>query len=59
MPDDKTQTSPQDASRINIHEACELEYWTKKFAVTSGQLHAAVANVGTSAAAVEKQLKRR
>ena len=59
MRDDKTKTSPEDASRINIHEACELEYWTKKFGVTSEQLRAVVANVGTSAAAVERQLKRR
>ncbi len=59
MPDDKNKTGPQDASRINIHESYELEYWTKKFGVTPDQLRAAVAKAGTSATAVEKALKRR
>jgi hypothetical protein len=42
MPDDKTKTRPQDASKINVHESYELEYWTKKFGVTADQLRAAV-----------------
>lgn len=27
MSDDKTKKGPQDASKINIHEPYELEYW--------------------------------
>ena len=59
MSDDKTKTAPQDASKINIHEDYEVRYWTKTFGVTPEQLREAVAKVGTSAAAVETELKRR
>jgi hypothetical protein len=59
VPDDKTKTRPQDAAKVNVHEKYELEYWTKEFGVTPDQLRAAVARVGTSARAVEQQLKRR
>jgi hypothetical protein len=58
VPDDKTKTGPQDASRINIHEKYEVDYWTKKFGVTPDQLRAAVSKVGTSARAVEEELTR-
>ena len=37
MPDDKSKTRPQDASRVNINEQYEVEYWSKKFGVTSDQ----------------------
>ena len=57
MPDDKSKKRPQDASRINIHEPYEVEYWRGKFGCTSNQLASAVHTVGTSAAAVEKYLK--
>ena len=30
MPDDKSKTRPQDASKVNVHEPYEVEYWTKK-----------------------------
>ena len=59
MPDDKTKTAPQDASRINTHEDYEVRYWTKQFGVTPEQLRAAVAKAGVSASAVETELKRR
>ena len=59
MADDTTKTAPQDASRINIHEDYEVRYWTKRFGVTAEQLRAAVTKVGTSANAVEQELKRR
>jgi hypothetical protein len=44
---------------VNVHEKYELVYWTKKFGVTPDQLRMAVKKVGTSAAAVERELKRR
>ena len=59
MPDDKSKTRPQDASRINVHEKYEVEYWSKKFGVSPEQPKAAVAKVGVSATAVEKELSRR
>ena len=48
MANDKTKKGPQDSSRINVHESYEVN-----------QLKAAVAKVGVSAAAVEKELARR
>ena len=46
MSDDKSKTQPQDASKVNVHEQYEVEYWTKKFGVTPAQLKAAVSRVG-------------
>ncbi|MBZ5578504.1 MAG: DUF3606 domain-containing protein [Acidobacteriia bacterium] len=34
MADETAKTVPQDASRVNIHEESEVEYWCKKFGVT-------------------------
>ena len=56
MADDKSKKGPQDAGRINIHEAYEVEYWTKALGVTAQRLREAVAAVGTSAAAVRRYL---
>lgn len=56
MADDKTKRGPQDASRINLHEDYEVEYWTKKFGVNKAQLEAAVGKVGVSADAVAREL---
>ena len=57
MPDDKTKKGPQDARQINIHEAYELEYWSKKLGATPLRIREAVAAVGTSVAAVTRYLK--
>ena len=59
MADDKTKRAPQDSSRINIREDYEVRYWTEKFGCTKQQLEDAVKKVGTSAEAVETELKRR
>jgi hypothetical protein len=58
MSDDKTKRGPQDRSRINLNEDYEVRYWCRKFGVTPDRLLAVVQKVGTSAAAVEKELKR-
>lgn len=47
---------PQDASKINMHEPYEVNYWTHKFEVTKAQLQAAVNAAGTGAAAVARYL---
>ncbi len=57
MSDDLTKRGPQDASKVNVHESWEVEYWTKKFGCTKPQLENAVRTVGPGAAAVEKHLK--
>jgi len=58
MSDDLSKKRPADASKVNVHETWEVRYWCKKFGVTEAQLRAAVQAVGTSAAAVERHLKR-
>lgn len=56
MSDNLNKKRPQDASKINIHEAWELRYWCEELGVTEAQLKNAVHTVGTSAAAVKKHL---
>ena len=58
MADDKTARGPQDRSRIAMGEDYEVEYWTRKFGVSSEELQKAVHAVGNSAEAVEQRLKR-
>ncbi|MET3035864.1 DUF3606 domain-containing protein [Chryseobacterium sp. NRRL B-14859] len=56
MSDDLSKKRPQDATKVNVNEDWELEYWSKKFGVTKDQLKNAVKAVGVSAAAVQKYL---
>jgi Protein of unknown function (DUF3606) len=56
MSDDLTKRRPQDATKINVHERWELDYWCEKFDVTAEELIAAVKAVGTSVSAVKKYL---
>ena len=56
MTDNLNKKEPQDGNKVNIHETWELAYWTKHFGVTAAQLIAAVKKVGTSKAAVKKEL---
>jgi hypothetical protein len=53
MPDDLTNRS-----RISLLEPHEVQYLADKFNVSKERLSEAVKNVGHSAAAVEKELKR-
>ena len=58
MADNLDKRGPQDASRVNVGEAWEVAYWTRKFGVTADELKRAVEQVGTSADAVGKHLKK-
>jgi hypothetical protein len=58
MPDDLTNRGPQDRSRISLLEPHEVQYWADKFNVSKERLSEAVKNVGHSADAVERELKR-
>jgi hypothetical protein len=58
MSDDKTKTGPQDASRINVNEDYEVDYWTKALGVSAEALRSAVDQVGVSADAVRAHLAR-
>lgn len=57
MPDDLTKKIPQDASRINIHQEHEMNYWADKFDCKKEKLREVVKKVGDSAAEVEKYLQ--
>nr|WP_217346209.1 DUF3606 domain-containing protein [Noviherbaspirillum sp. L7-7A]MBV0880601.1 DUF3606 domain-containing protein [Noviherbaspirillum sp. L7-7A] len=56
MADNLNERGPQDRSRINVNEAWELQYWTRKFGVSEEQLKDAVKAAGPSADAVGKHL---
>lgn len=56
MADNLNYRGPKDASKVNVHEAWEVEYWTKKWGITRSQLEAAVGTVGTSTRAVAAHL---
>jgi hypothetical protein len=58
MPDNKSKSGPPDSKRINVNEPHELTYWTKELGITKQQLIETVEKVGTSAAAVRKELKK-
>jgi hypothetical protein len=56
MSDDLEKKIPQDATKVNVNETWELDYWSKKFGVTEERLKEAVKAVGTSAVAVQNYL---
>jgi hypothetical protein len=56
MSDDTKKRGGQDRGRINTSEDYEIRYWSKKFGVSPEKLKAAVKKVGSSAAAVQKEL---
>lgn len=57
--DDKTKRGPQDASRVNVNEDYELQYWSERFGVSRDELRKAVAEVGPSVKSIEALLKGR
>jgi hypothetical protein len=59
MSDDLKNRGPRDRARVNVHEAWEVDYWTKKFGCTAAQLAHAVKVVGVMAVDVERYLKKR
>lgn len=56
MPDNLQIKRPLDATRINLHEPYEVNYWCQTLGITKQQLTNAVTAVGTSAAAVRRHL---
>ncbi|MGM4891913.1 DUF3606 domain-containing protein [Tardiphaga sp. 839_C3_N1_4] len=57
MNDLKNKGQP-DRSKINMHEAHEVKYWTHQLGVSREKLQATVEKVGNAAAAVRKELAR-
>lgn len=58
MPDDLTKRHPQDASRINLAQQWEIDYWIKELHTTERNLRDAVSKVGCSVSAVKDYLKK-
>jgi hypothetical protein len=56
MADDLKNRGAQDRARVNVHEAHEVAYWTKKWGISKEQLAAAVEKAGVSADAVAREL---
>lgn len=57
MPDNLKIREPEDRTKINIHEAWEVEYWSKKFGVSAAKLKEAVQRVGVSVDKVREYLR--
>jgi hypothetical protein len=57
MSDDKKNQDGRDDSKIDSHDASEVEYAAKKLGVTPKQIRDAIAKVGNSRSAVEKYFK--
>ncbi|MCU4180168.1 DUF3606 domain-containing protein [Bosea sp. BH3] len=58
MADDKSNRGPQDRSRISLGEDYEVRYWTDKLGISKSQLEQVVRKVGSSASAVEEELRK-
>lgn len=58
MPDNLRFRKPLDATRINIHQQYEVDYWCNELGCTRQQLGQAVHTVGTSANAVKRHLSQ-
>lgn len=56
MADNPKERGPQDRARVNLEQDYEVQYWTEKWGVNEGQLRNAVREVGSSSAAVARQL---
>jgi hypothetical protein len=59
MADDLKNTGKADDIRINVNQAHEVQYWTKKFGCTEIELRAAVRAVGVMVKDVQAHLKKR
>lgn len=57
MQDDERRQEPLDRSRIHLSKD-QIRYWTDKLGVSKAQLEGVVRDVGSSADAVEAQLRR-
>ena len=56
--DDKSNRGPADRIRVNVHEAYEVQYWTKALGCTAEELKAAVKAVGVMVEDVRKHLRK-
>ena len=58
MTDSLTKRDQPDRSKINMNQDHEVHYWTKHLNISKEELQKVVDKVGSSAAAVRKELAR-
>lgn len=58
MADDLNKKGRPDRSRVNVSEAYEVKYWSRKFGVKAQELRDAVKAVGSSVEAVGNRLRK-
>lgn len=56
MSDNLDITSPEDPTKINIHQDWELDYWSKTLGVSEEEIIIAVNTVGVMVANVKNHL---
>ena len=56
MADDPRETGKPDDQRINLHQQHEVNYWSRKFGVTPGELRKAVETAGPMVSEVARHL---
>ena len=56
MSDDLTKKRPQDATKINLGQQWEIDYWTRTLNTSEFKLKLAVQKVGNSVSAVKEFL---
>jgi hypothetical protein len=56
--DDVKKNGAADRGKISLHEAWEVDHWTRELGVSKDELHKVVNKVGNSAVAVRKELGR-
>ena len=57
MPDNLKKVRPEDATKINLSQPYEVNYWCDKFGCSKTALTNAVKKVGVSAKKVKEYLK--
>lgn len=57
MADNKSKKDYRDRSKVNTSEPYEMQYWTKKWDISSQQLVGATRVVGSGVKKIEKYLK--
>ena len=57
MSDDFTKKRPQDATKINLGQQWEIDYWTRTLNTSEFKLKLAVQKVGNSVSAVKELLR--
>jgi hypothetical protein len=59
MADNLSDRGARDRARIDVHQAHELRYWSKKFGVSEDELRQAVEQVGPMVQNVEGRLGKK